>query len=315
VRRDLAAVLACPTCGSALDVEARVERADGAVVEGALRGRSCGHVFAVAGGIPRLLASGAVPADVLAFERQWRHYGRLRRLFGKDARAMRVNLGNERMGSRIREEWYAGKRVLDAGCGHGRYVRAFASLGAEAVGLDASDEAARAASARGDDDPRAQHVQGDVLRLPFRDASFDLAFCDGVLHHTPDPARGFAELARVTRPGGAVYAWLYPREGRLREGAMGVARAVTTRLPGAAIRFLSFALAPATIFVRSYSGTRLGRATWAECAQVVHDWLAPRRQSHHAFEEVAEWARAAGLADVERLPVPTGIVAWKPTAR
>jgi ubiquinone/menaquinone biosynthesis C-methylase UbiE/uncharacterized protein YbaR (Trm112 family) len=311
VRKSLASDLACPTCGSALALEARLEDDEGAVVEGTLRGRTCGHAFPVVSGVARLFPAGASPPDVSEFERQWRHYGRLRRIFGKDASAMRANLGNERMGARIREGWYAGKRVLDAGCGHGRYVRAFAALGADAVGLDASDEAARAASSRGDD-PRAQHVQGDVLRLPFRDGVFDLAFCDGVLHHTPEPARGFAELARVVRPGGAVYAWLYPREGRVREAVMGLARRATTRLPGAALRFLCFALAPATLFVRSYSGTRLGRATWAECAQVVHDWLAPRRQSHHDFDEVAGWARAAGLSDLERLPVATGIVAWKP---
>jgi SAM-dependent methyltransferase len=264
----------------------------------------------VARGIPRLLPEGAVPPP--EFERQWRHYGRLPRLFGKDAAEMRANLVNERMGSRIRAPWYRGKTVLDAGCGHGRYLGAFASLGAVAVGVDATEAVEAAQVPR--DDPSVHLVQGDVLALPFADETFDLAFCDGVLHHTADPRRGFAELARVVRPGGAVYAWLYPREGRLREAVFGAARAVTTRLPGAWVRGVAFALAPATLFVRSYSGTRLGRATWAECAQVVHDWLAPRRQSHHTFDEARDWALACGLADVERLPVPVGIVAWKPVA-
>jgi SAM-dependent methyltransferase len=312
VREGLVSVLACPQCRSALEVSERLAAGEDTLVEGTLRGRSCAHAFPVVGGVPRLFAPDVAPPRVPEFDRQWRHYGRLRRLFGKDEREMRRNLGNARMGSRITTAWYAGRTVLDAGCGHGRYVRAFRALGATAVGLDASPEAARAAGR--EDDPRAQHVQGDVRRLPFRDGSFDLAFCDGVLHHTDDPAGGFAELVRVTRPGGAVYAWLYPPESRLREAVMGTARALTTRLPGAALRFLSFALAPATLFVRSYSGTRFLRATWAECAQVVHDWLAPRRQSHHSYEEVAGWARAAGLEDLERLPIPTGILAWKPMA-
>jgi SAM-dependent methyltransferase len=160
-------------------------------------------------------------------------------------------------------------------------------------------------------DPRIHVVQGDVLRLPFLDGAFDLAFCDGVLHHTPDARGGFRELARVVRPGGAVYVWLYPREGALRERVFGAARAVTTRLPGALLRALCFAIAPLTLFVRSYSGTRFPNATWAECAQVAHDWLAPPLQSHHTFEEVSAWAKEEDLVDVERLPVPVGVVAWK----
>jgi hypothetical protein len=78
------------------------------------------------------------------------------------------------------------------------------------------------------------------------------------------------------------------------------------------VRWLAFALAPLTVGVRSYSGTRWGRATWAECAQVVHDWIAPPLQSHHTWAEVSGWAAEAGLGPVERLPIPIGITAWRP---
>jgi SAM-dependent methyltransferase len=145
---------------------------------------------------------------------------------------MARNLVNERMGARIRRVYLgAGCR---RGCGHGRYLSRFAALGATAVGVDVG----RGPEAAGVplNDPRIHVVQGDVLRLPFADASFDLAFCDGVLHHTPDPRRGFSELCRVVKPGGAVYVWLYPREGALREAVFGAARFVTTRLPGPALR-------------------------------------------------------------------------------
>jgi ubiquinone/menaquinone biosynthesis C-methylase UbiE len=283
--------------------------------EGALRCAQ-GHRFALTGGVPRLLAG--VPPDARsastrrAFERQWRHYAALRRVFGKDRARMRANLVNERMGARIRADWYPGRVVLDAGCGHGRYLEAFASLGATAVGVDVGTGPEEAGARL--DDPRIDVVQGDVLRLPFLDAQFDLAFCDGVLHHTTDPRAGFLELARVVKPGGAVYAWLYPKEGALREAVFGAARAVTTRLPGPIARGLCFLLAPLTAFVRSYSGTRFPRATWSECAQVVHDWLTPPLQSHHTLDEVSSWAREAGLVDLERLPIPVGVVAWKPAS-
>jgi ubiquinone/menaquinone biosynthesis C-methylase UbiE len=47
-------------------------------------------------------------------------------------------------------------------------------------------------------------VELDAEELPFDDHSFDLAFGHAVLHHIPDPARAFAELRRVLRPGGTV---------------------------------------------------------------------------------------------------------------
>lgn len=260
--------------------------------------------------LPRREALEAERRTLATFERQWQSYGRLKRLFGKDARAMAANLVGARMGARIDAAWYASKRVLDAGCGHGRYLAAFASLGAEVVGLDAGRGPELAGTPL--DDARIALVQGSVLAAPFRDACFDLVFTDGVIHHTPDPRAAYLELARLVKPGGALYAWVYPREGPAREAVFGAARALTTRLPGAAMRALAFMLAPLTLGVRSYSGTNLARASWAECAQVVHDWLAPPLQSHHTFEELAGWAQQAGLGELERLPIPLGVTAWKP---
>lgn len=316
VFQSLVGRLACPRTREPLRFEAETGVPPGDPVDGGtLVSAGTGLRYAIERGIPRLLTADSPMAlraasTRAAFERQWRHYARLPRIFGKDKSSMARNLTNERIGSRIRSDWYRGKWVLDAGCGHGRYLRAFAELGATAVGVDVGDgpELARVPL----DDPRIHVVQGDILRLPFAAGAFDLAFCDGVLHHTPDPRAGYLELARVVRPGGAVYVWLYPKEGRLRETVFGAARAVTTRLPGSLLRTFCFAIAPMTAVVRSYSRTRFPEASWGECAQVVHDWLAPPLQSHHTVAEVAGWAREAGLVELEDLPVPVGVTAWKP---
>lgn len=298
-----AGLLACPRCHAPLGSASESGSCAGCALPVDLRGP-----------VLRLLPPGAVPSSARrtaeAFERQWRSYGRLRRLFGKDAAGMARNLVGPRMGGSIDAAWYRGRRVLDAGCGHGRYLAAFASLGAQVVGLDIGrgPEAAGAPLT----DPAISVVQGSVLAPPFGEAAFDLVFSDGVLHHTPDARAAYLALARLVKPGGAFYVWVYPREGRLRETVFGAARALSTRLPGPAMRTLAFALAPLTLGVRSYSRTDLTRATWNECAQVVHDWLAPPLQSHHTFEEVASWAVEAGLTRLERLPIPVGLTAWRP---
>lgn len=96
----------------------------------------------------------------------------------------------------------AGSRVLEIGSGTGRDTAALSTLGHHAVALDASLEAlaltARAApglAGRG-------IVGGDAFHLPFREATFDAVFHQGVLEHFGNPGAFLAENLRVTVPGG-----------------------------------------------------------------------------------------------------------------
>ncbi len=67
----------------------------------------------------------------------------------------------------------AGRRVLDLACGAGRHARALARRRAHVVGVDLSRELLRRARRDGVD-AHVALVRGDMLRVPFRDASFDL---------------------------------------------------------------------------------------------------------------------------------------------
>jgi SAM-dependent methyltransferase len=96
------------------------------------------------------------------------------------------------------------KRVLDAGCGNGRYTRFLlreADPDALITAFDLSQRMLRRARARLRS-PRVSHVAADLTRLPYPDAFFDAAVCGWVLEHLPDPVPGLRELARVLQPGG-----------------------------------------------------------------------------------------------------------------
>jgi SAM-dependent methyltransferase len=89
----------------------------------------------------------------------------------------------------------SGARILDAGCGTGRNLAEFASLG-HAQGIDPAPEAVEACRARGLEVTRAP-----LERLPFGDASFDLLLATDVLEHVADDLGALRELRRVAAPG------------------------------------------------------------------------------------------------------------------
>jgi SAM-dependent methyltransferase len=96
------------------------------------------------------------------------------------------------------------KRILDAGCGNGRYTRFLlrqADPDALLTAFDLSQRMLKRARKRLRS-PRVTHVAADLTRLPYPDAFFDAGVCGWVLEHLPDPTPGLRELARVLQPGG-----------------------------------------------------------------------------------------------------------------
>ncbi len=94
-----------------------------------------------------------------------------------------------------------GDRVLDACCGTGDLALAARAHGADVVGLDFSErmlERARAKSAG------IEWVRGDLLALPFEDASFDAVTVGFGIRNVDDLEAGLRELRRVLRAGGRI---------------------------------------------------------------------------------------------------------------
>src|SRR6476469_3811293 len=105
----------------------------------------------------------------------------------------------------------AGQRLLDMGCGGGRHAFTAMRRGATVVALDYdASELKEVRATRGamieageiPEDAPGGEVNGDALRLPFPDASFDRIIASEVLEHLWDDTRAISELVRVLRPGG-----------------------------------------------------------------------------------------------------------------
>jgi SAM-dependent methyltransferase len=198
--------LRCPSCAGAI-LLASVSRLEGAeIIEGQLACDACKNVFPIVRGVPRFATPEQLEPDKAAtaenFGWQWQHFTHGDKLYA-----------DQFLGwiAPVRPDFFRDKVVLEGGCGKGRHTLLAAGWGArEVIGVDLSDavETAFAATRKLEN---AHIVQADIYHLPFPRA-FDYAFSVGVLHHLPDPAKGFYSLASKVKIGGHVSAWVYGAE-------------------------------------------------------------------------------------------------------
>jgi SAM-dependent methyltransferase len=229
-----------------------------------------------------------------------------------------------------------GKLILDAGCGAGN--AALLLFGEhlaqnDYLGVDISSAAAvaaarfRAAGVPGD------FLQADLTNLPIPDESIDLAFSEGVLHHTDNTFNALAALTRKVKRGGRVLFYVYAKKAPVREfsddhirqhlAKMSDEEAWEALLPltrlGEALGRLDVQFeVPDDI---PYLGIRKGRydlqrfVYWnifklyyrpefseAESNHVNFDWYRPLNCHRHTVEEVRAWCDTLHLG-IEHLDV------------
>jgi SAM-dependent methyltransferase len=301
--------LACPSCSGSLTLDA-AERVAGEVLLGELGCAGCGAHYPIRRGVPRFAGElGEVEAETAAaFGYEWTRYRELA------ARYRQQFLDWIRP---VEPTFLHGRTVLEGGCGKGRHTAVVAELGARAVvAMDLSD-AVDAAFENTRHLENVHVVQADLNSPPVRQV-FDYAFSIGVLHHTPDPERGFRALVSRLRPGGAISAWVYGREGNgwIVHLVSPVRERVTTRMPHPLLDALSGLLTvPLFLATRLVYGpskaTALGRRLpyapylgyiapfpFREQRSIVFDHLVGPVAFYIRREDFAGWFDRAGLAGV-----------------
>lgn len=171
---------------------------------GALRGNG-GYNVPLVKGIPRF-----VPAENYA-----RDFGMQWNLFPKTQLDSHtgLQLSEDRLARCMRGELagVAGKRILEAGSGAGRFTEILLKYGATVDSFDYSN-AVEANAGNNGADPRLTLVQADIRKIPFPRKSYDVVVCLGVLQHTPDPEESIRCLWEMVKPGGALVIDHYRRK-------------------------------------------------------------------------------------------------------
>ena len=268
---EAAALLACPACGEPLD--------DG------FRCSGCGTAWPAPDGIPRLrLDSDARTEVVRGFydAAPFPNYPPNDSLVRLRARAERSRF------ARLLDASIPGDAlVAEIGCGTGQMSLYLARADRRLVALDLSREALRlgAAAAQRYGTDRVRFVEADIARLPLRPGAFDIVYCSGVLHHTPDPAASFARIVAAAKPGGLIVVGLYNRLARL-----------PLRLRRAIGRITGFRWIPGDPVLRDRQAEPARREAW------LRDQYRHPEEHRHSVAEVRRWFAANDVDYVRTYP-------------
>ncbi len=316
MRLKLLEVLACPKCLCELSCAATETYTDGEIIAGSLKCAQCANAYPIESGIPRFVGKENYTSS---FGYQWNRF--------KSEQIDSVN-GTELSGKRFYSEtewtkdWLAGKWILDAGCGAGRFLDVASQSSCEVVGVDMSNatDAARATLAGR---KNVHLVQASIYELPFRSGAFDGCYCIGVIQHTPDPGKALRSLPRILKKGGRIAVTIYERKPWTRLNTKYLIRPVTKRLGKKALlsgikglmpilfpitevafripylgRFFTFAI-PIANYVNESELSMRQRYDWAILD--TFDMLAPQYDQPQTQRDVEALLRGEKIEEMRRL--------------
>lgn len=279
--RECIGIFHCARCGGSLTVDTGV------------RCTRCNHAFSVDDGIPCLYVPAevdgtqeAVTQEVRAFYEEtpfpnYEEFESIEDLVRKAEEGLFARMLNDQIPFN--------SRVLEVGCGTGQLTNYLGVAERNIFGVDMTLNSLKLAN-----EFRSRHgldhvgfYQMNLYRPTFREESFDVVLCNGVLCAAADPYRGFQSIARLVKRGGYILVGLYNTYGRL---ITDLRRAIINSL-GDRFRFLDPHLR------RTSLGSRKKEAWFAD--QYRHPY-----ETKHTLGELLEWFRIADFEFVYGVPNP-----------
>ena len=316
MRREAIDVFECLKCRGALRIKSvsSEDRAVAEIAEGMLECEACQASFPIVRHLPRF-----VPSDSYAstFGFQWNRFDRI-----QIDKFMHNDLSRDRFYATT--GWPTrldGQRVLEAGCGAGRFTQLALETGAEVFSFDLSS-AVDAAWQNNAGTSKLTAFQASIYEIPLRKEAFDKVFCMGVLQHCPDVAGAFRSLLPFLRPGGEIVIDVYEKSNGF-PPLKYLVRPFVKHLNTESIYNLLRWTIPPTFEVKKaihrvpVVGPRLGALipigpishaprlnyTDAELKQVkilsALDMLSPVYDQPQRMEDVRRWFEEAGLVEVQ----------------
>ncbi|HEX5182678.1 MAG TPA: methyltransferase domain-containing protein [Allosphingosinicella sp.] len=268
---DIIGLLACPACG-------------GALAEG-LGCTGCGRRWPAPDGIPQL----RLPVEGQTEKvRQFYNEAPFPGYPPNDSLTWLRTRAERSAFARLLDSAIPGDaRIVEIGCGTGQMSLYLARADRIVIGCDLSRGAlglgASAARRWGVD--RVRFVECDLTNLPLRPGAFDVVYCSGVLHHTPDPRASFRSIAKMVRPGGTIVIGLYNLYAR-----------IPLRLRRIVARLTDYRWIPFDPVLRERNSEPARREAW------LRDQYKHPEEHSHSVAEVRRWFAENGIDYVSTYP-------------
>jgi len=322
---DFLKILCCPKTGSDLKLIINEYSKNGSVERGVLISREGGYRYPIIKGIPRFVDK-ELYSDSFGYE--WKKWSKIQ--------FESKNVGKKMEGHTNKRFWgltnfpkgeLKDKIVVEFGCGPGRFLDIVRSNGGVAVGIDMS-LAVESARENFKDDINTLIIQGDILNPPFKRDIFDMGYTIGVLHHTPDPYKGFEGLVEVIKKNGHIACCVYPKNRfydyfsvKIHRKFINLTKPIFgNRLALIYSYFSAYFLYYLSLFMKKrlhlkrlttflekhiFVNTNIPDVRWRVLD--TFDAITPRYASTHTREEVEGWFRKSGCRNIKQ-------IGWCPTS-
>jgi len=230
------------------------------------------------------------------------------------------------------QDWLSSpSRILDAGCGNGRVtalLRQFAKPSAQIVGFDLTSAQVAKENLSGAEN--VSFFQKNLLDDLSDLGTFDLIYCQEVLHHTTDPFGSFMNLCKLLDDNGEIAIYVYKKKAPVREYADDYVREMVSSLPydeamavtdqitelGKALSALDTDVEVPDVEILGIEGGNYDvqrfiyhfflkcfwnpDLTFEANSAINYDWYHPQLCSRHTLAEIEGWYQQAGLEIIHR---------------
>jgi SAM-dependent methyltransferase len=178
-------------------------------------------------------------------------------------------------------------RTLEVGCGTGQLSNYLSIAHRYLFGIDISLNSLLLANnfKRDNSLNRSSFYQMNLFKPIFKDSSFNVLICNGVLHHTHDAFEGFHSIIKLLKKGGFVIIGLYNRFGRLSTNIRRELFKVTGN------RFHAF-----DPFLKRKDITHVKKNVW-----YIDQYKHPH-ETTHTYGEVLKWFKQTGIEYISSIP-------------
>ena len=306
--------LGCPKCKGKMILRKKIKDRSGFVKSGKIECKRCKRKYSIVDYIPRFVSKENYAKN---FGFEWLRHSRIQidKFSGLDISRKRFYTE-----SGWKEKELKGKKILEVGCGGGRFSQIAIDSGAKVYSFDFS-VAVDANKENNGIRKNFNLFQADIYEIPFEKNSFDYIFCFGVLQHTPNPEKSFRNLIKYLKKDGKIAIDIYPKTIKNMLHPRYFLRPITTKVNYKPLyNFLKhywvpFFLPISNFIIKLPHGRFLKKAVpvdnrtgtlpiskemikeWAVLN--TFDWLSPKYDLPQSLKNVKRWFSEAGLKNAD----------------